>query len=173
MTDTIQGGAPVKDRCVQRRKPLRAASDLPEPVRDRRDELFSRDALDEALEGVELERITGPGGLISELAGRVIESALRAELTGHLGHAPGGTPGGGNVRNGSTPKTLQTDLGAVEIRNPRDRDGSLEPQLVAKGQTRLAGLDERILDLYAGGSPRATSAPSWPSSTACRSAATG
>src|SRR4051794_3915603 len=151
MTDTIQGGAPVKDRCVQRRKPLRAASDLPEPVRERLDELFSRDALDEALEGVELERITGPGGLISELAGRVIEAALRAELTGHLGHAPGGTPAGGNVRNGSTPTTLNTDLGEVEIPTPRDRDGSCAPQLVRKSQTRLAGLDERILDLYAGG----------------------
>jgi transposase-like protein len=55
------------------------------------------------------------------------------------------------VRNGSTPKTLRTDLGAVEIRTPRDRDGSFEPRLVAKGQTRLAGLDERILDMYAGG----------------------
>jgi hypothetical protein len=55
------------------------------------------------------------------------------------------------VRNGSTPKTLQTDLGAVEIRTPRDRDGSFEPRRVGKGQTRLAGLDDRILDLYAGG----------------------
>src|SRR4029453_18360670 len=76
---------------------------------------------------------------------------LGAELTAHLGHPPGGQPVGANVRNGSTPKTLRTDLGALEIHTPRDRDGSFEPQLVPKGQTRLAGLDERILDLYAGG----------------------
>ena len=136
---------------MEKRKPLRVTSDLPDGVLERLDELFSREALEDALEGVEADRITGPGGLISQLAGRVIEAALGAELTGHLGHPPGGRPAGANVRNGSTPKTLQTDLGAVEIRTPRDRDGSFEPQLVAKGQTRLAGLDERILDLYAGG----------------------
>src|SRR3954454_10023623 len=151
MTDTIQGSAPVKDRCVNTRQPLRAASDLPDGVLERLDELFSREALEEALDGVDADRITGPGGLIAELAGRVIEAALGAELTGHLGHPPGGRPGGANIRNGSTPKTLQTDLGTVEIHTPRDRDGSFRPQLVRKGQTRLAGLDERILDLYAGG----------------------
>jgi putative transposase len=151
LTDTIQAGAPLKGRCVTKGSPMRAASDLPDGVRERLDALFSRDALEEALEGVDPDRITGPGGLLTELAGRVIEAALGAELTGHLGHPPGGRPAGANVRNGSTPKTLQTDLGAVEIRTPRDRDGSFEPQLVGKGQTRLAGLDERILDLYAGG----------------------
>src|SRR4051812_15718471 len=151
MTDTIDGGAPVKDRCVRKGKSVRAASDLPDDVRERLDALFSRDALQDALEGVDADRITGPGGLISELAGRLIEAALAAELTAHLGHAPGSRPAGVNVRNGSTPKTLSTDLGAVEIRPPRDREGSFEPQLVAKRQPRLAGLDDRILDLYAGG----------------------
>jgi transposase-like protein len=151
MTDTIHAGAPLKDACVRTGKPLRATSELPDDVRERLDGLFSRDALQEALEGVDTDRITGPGGLITELAGRVIEAALAAELTAHLGHPPGGTPAGANVRNGSTAKTLRTDLGAVAIRTPRDRDGSFEPQLVAKGQTRLAGLDDRILDLYAGG----------------------
>jgi transposase-like protein len=55
------------------------------------------------------------------------------------------------VRNGSSAKTLQTELGSVRIRTPRDRDASFAPQLVAKRQTRLAGLDARVLDLYAGG----------------------
>jgi putative transposase len=151
MTDMIEGSAPWKDRCVQKRKPLRAAGDLPPEVLERLDELFSRDALQEALQGVDCDQVTGPGGLITQLAGRVIEAALQAELTGHLGHLPGGEPQASNVRNGSTPKTLRTDLGAVEIRTPRDRDASFEPQLVAKGQTRLAGLDDRILDLYGGG----------------------
>jgi len=63
-----------------------------------------------------------------------------------------GLPGAAaNVRNGATPKTLQTELGPVAIRTPRDRKGSFEPQLVRKRQTRLAGLDEKVLGLYAGG----------------------
>jgi putative transposase len=62
------------------------------------------------------------------------------------------SPGGaGNVRNGSTAKTVQTELGPVDVKTPRDRHGTFEPQLVAKRQTRLGGLDEKILDLYAGG----------------------
>ena len=60
-------------------------------------------------------------------------------------------PAGANVRNGSTSKTVSTDLGPVEVRTPRDRDGSFEPRIVAKRQTRLAGLDDKILGLYAGG----------------------
>ena len=110
-----------------------------------------REALEDALEGLEPDQITGPGGLLTQLAGRVIETALAAELGEHLGHPPGGVPAGANVRNGSTPKTLATDLGPVRIRTPRDRDASFAPQLVRKRQTRLAGLDARVLDLYAGG----------------------
>jgi putative transposase len=81
----------------------------------------------------------------------VIETALGAELTEHLGHPPGGIPSGSNVRNGAGRKTVQTDLGAVQVKTPRDRDGSFEPKLVGKRQTRLAGLDDKILGLYAGG----------------------
>jgi putative transposase len=83
----------------------------------------------------------------------VIETALGAELTEHLGYPPGQAPpgGAGNHRNGSTAKTVQTELGSVAIKTPRDRDGSFDPKLVAKRQTRLAGLDDRILGLYAGG----------------------
>jgi len=99
------------------------------------------------------EQITGPGGLLTQLAGRVVETALGAELSEHLGFAPGQAPpsGGGNVRNGATPKTLQTDLGPVEIKTPRDRAATFEPKLVGKRQTRLAGLDDKILGLYADG----------------------
>jgi hypothetical protein len=109
------------------------------------------EALEEALAGLDPEQITGPGGLLTQLAGRVIETALGAELTEHLGHPPGGVPASANVRNGSTPKTVQTELGPVRISTPRDRDASFAPQLVGKRQTRLAGLDARVLDLYAGG----------------------
>jgi putative transposase len=113
--------------------------------------LLPADALEDALKGLEPEEITGAGGLLTQLAGRVIETALGAELTEHLGHPPGGVRQGPNVRNGAGRKTVSTDLGPVEIRSPRDRDGSFEPRLVAKRQTRLAGLDDKILGLYAGG----------------------
>jgi putative transposase len=88
---------------------------------------------------------------LAQLAGRVIKTALGVELGEHLGHPPGGRPASANVRNGAGAKTVKTDLGPVEIRTPRDRDGSFDPKLVGKRQTRLAGLDDKILGLYAGG----------------------
>jgi putative transposase len=90
---------------------------------------------------------------MTQLAGRVIDAALRGELTDHLGYPPGQAPpgGSGNHRNGATAKTVQSDLGPVAVNTPRDRQGSFEPALVSKRQTRLAGLDEKILGLYAGG----------------------
>src|SRR3954462_13640825 len=122
-------------------------------VVDRLAGLLPADALQDALAGLGAEEITGPGGLGTQLAGRVLETALSAELSEHLGYPPGQAPpgGAGNTRNGSTPKRLRTELGTVEIKTPRDRDGSFEPQLVRKRQTRLAGLDDRVLGLYAGG----------------------
>jgi len=136
---------------TQRKKPIREV--LPEGEADRLAELLPAGALEDALEGLEPEEITGPGGLLTQLAGRVIETALGAELAGHLGYPAGQAPpgGAGNVRNGSTPKTVGTELGPVQVKTPRDRQGSFEPQLVRKRQTRLAGLDDRVLDLYAGG----------------------
>jgi len=122
-------------------------------VTDRLAGLLPGEELEKALQGLEPEQITGRGGLLSQLAGRVIETALGAELTEHLGYPPGQAPpgGAGNHRNGTTPKTVQTELGPVEVRTPRDRQATFEPQLVGKRQTRLAGLDDRILGLYAGG----------------------
>src|SRR3954454_18986184 len=120
-------------------------------VVDRLAGLLPAEALEDALKGLEPDEITGPGGVITELAAGVIDTALGAELTEHLGHPPGGVTQGPNVRNGAGRKTVKTELGAVAVRTPRDRDGSFEPQLVGKRQTRLAGLDDRILGLYAGG----------------------
>jgi putative transposase len=131
----------------------RPAAGPPEEVVDRLAGLLPAEELERALEGLEPDQVTGPGGLVSQLAGRVIETALGAELSEHLGYPPGEAPpgGAGNVRNGSTKKTLQTELGPVDVKTPRDRKGTFEPKLVSKRQTRLAGLDERILGLYAGG----------------------
>ena len=123
----------------------------PEEVVDRLAELLPEGALDDAVRGLRPEELSGPGGLLSQLAGRVVEAALEAEVTEHLGHPPGGRPQGPNVRNGGSAKTVQTDLGPVQVKTPRDRDGSFEPQILPKRQTRLAGLDDKILGLYAGG----------------------
>jgi putative transposase len=112
-----------------------------EEARERLAGLLREDALQDALEGLEPDEITGPGGLVSQLAGRVIETALGAELTEHLGYPPGQAPpgGAGNHRNGHTAKTVKTELGPVQVRTPRDRSGTFEPRLVGKRQTRLAG----------------------------------
>jgi putative transposase len=101
-------------------------------------------------EGVEL---LGPDGLLSQVTKAVLERALAEEMTGHLGydkHDPAGR-GSGNSRNGTTGKTVLTDVGAVDLAVPRDRNGSFEPQIVRKGQTRLEGFNERIIALYARG----------------------
>jgi transposase-like protein len=142
-----------KPSSQRRGRPPAASDDPPEEVRDRLAELLPEEALQDALKGLAPEEITGSGGLMTQLAGRVIDAALRGELTDHLGYPPGQAPpgGSGNHRNGATAKTVQSDLGPVAVNTPRDRQGSFEPALVAKRQTRLAGLDEKILGLYAGG----------------------
>jgi putative transposase len=98
-------------------------------------------------------RLTGEGGFLPELVKAVLERGLDAELTDHLGYEKGDPAGRGspNSRNGSTPKTVSTEVGPVGIATPRDRAGSFEPRLVPKGQRRLGGLDEQIISLYAGG----------------------
>jgi transposase-like protein len=101
-------------------------------------------------EGVEL---LGPDGLLSQVTKAVLERALDEELTEHLGyekHDPAGR-GSGNSRNGTTGKTLLTEVGGIELEVPRDRAGSFSPKIVRKGQTRLDGFNERIIALYARG----------------------
>jgi transposase-like protein len=112
---------------------------------------LDEDALEQAVQGLKPEDLTGRGGQLMQLAGRAIEAALEAERSEHLGYPPGQTPPAANKRNGGTPKTVKTDLGPVQIRTPRDRDCSFAPQLVRKRQTRIAGLDERVIDMYTGG----------------------
>src|ERR1700674_4621569 len=91
--------------------------------------------IDELLAGAQTEQeIVGPGGLLAELTKRLVERAMEVELTDHLGFEPHEEPpgGSGNTRNGSTPKTLVTEHGPVQIDTPRDRNGSFEPQIVRK-----------------------------------------
>src|SRR6201996_4099533 len=98
--------------------------------------------------------LTGPDGLLKQLTKAVLETALDQEMTEHLGHEKNGpvVNEGGNVRNGSRPKTVLTEsTGQVGIEVPRDRDGSSGPQIVKKRQRRLTGVDEIVLSLYAKG----------------------
>ena len=101
-------------------------------------------------EGVD---VTGPSGLLQQMMKSVLEVALNEELTDHLGYEPGDPVGrgSGNSRNGSTSKTLLTDVGPVELDTPRDRNGSFDPLIVRKGQRRLDGIDKTVLSLYARG----------------------
>jgi transposase-like protein len=101
-------------------------------------------------QGVEL---LGPDGLLNQLTKNVLETALEAEMTEHVGyekHDPDGR-GTGNSRNGTRSKTVLTEIGPVEIAVPRDTDSSFEPQIVKKRQRRLTGIDEIVLSLTAKG----------------------
>ncbi len=80
-----------------------------------------------------------------------VETALNAELTEHLGHEKNARKSGSNSRNGYSSKTLLSDDGEIEITTPRDRDGTFEPQLIKKNQTRITQMDSQILSLYAKG----------------------
>jgi putative transposase len=101
-------------------------------------------------EGVEL---TGEGGLLTGLVKQVLQTGLEIELADHLGYEaydPAGR-GSGNSRNGSYPKTVATEIGEVDLRIPRDRNGTFEPATVPKHVRRLDGLAGNVISLYAKG----------------------
>jgi len=100
--------------------------------------------------GIEL---LGDGGLIAQFAKRILERALDEELTEELGYERGDPAGrgSGNSRNGTTPKTVLTEVGAVDLDVPRDRNGVFEPTIVPKGVTRLKAFNENVIALYAQG----------------------
>jgi putative transposase len=99
------------------------------------------------------EDVLGENGLLKKLTKAVLERAMQAELTHHLGyekHDPAGKKSG-NSRNGKSKKTLKGEFGSLPIEVPRDRQASFEPRIVPKGQTRFDGFDDKILSLYARG----------------------
>ena len=112
------------------------------------------EVIEELLQGYRTpEDLLGEEGLFKELKRRLLERALGAELTEHLGYEKGDPAGrgSGNSRNGYSSKTVIGDDGPIELAVPRDRDSSFEPQIVVKGQTRIEGFDDRIISLYARG----------------------
>jgi putative transposase len=112
---------------------------------------LARELVDKArADGVEL---VGPDGLLTGLTKTVLETALEAEMSDHLGydkHDPAGRDGG-NSRNGTRVKTVLTEIGPVQIEVPRDRDASFDPVIVRKRQRRLGGIGQIVLSLTARG----------------------
>ena len=118
------------------------------------DSMITQELLDQLLVNYEKpEDLLGEEGLFKQLKKALIERALGAELTEHLGYEKGDPAGrgSGNNRNGVSSKTILTSDGEIDISVPRDRAGSFEPQLIPKGQTRFEGFDDKILSLYARG----------------------
>ena len=97
--------------------------------------------------------LDGDGGFIQQLIKSGLERGLQAELTDHVGYEKRDPEARvfPNSRNGSFPKTVSTNAGDVELRVPRDRDGSFTPRLVPTGTRRMSQLDDMIVSLYAGG----------------------
>lgn len=117
-----------------------------------------RDLLDELIRehlaaGKHPRELLEEGGLLKQLTKQLVQKCLEAEMDTHLGYEKGEQAGksGENRRNGYSKKTLQSEQGEVSIGVPRDRKSEFEPQIVAKHQTRLAGLDGKVLSLYARG----------------------
>lgn len=117
--------------------------------------LIDEGTLDRLMTQVETEglELLGPDGVLTELTSRIMNRAMEAELTDHLGYEPGDLAGHGtgNNRNGSSAKTVLTDAGAVPVRVPRDRNGEFEPKLVPKHARRLDGFNNIVLSLVSRG----------------------
>lgn len=99
------------------------------------------------------EEIVGENGLLQQLTKAVLQRALQAEMTLHLGHEKHSPVSNkeGNARNGSSLKTIKGEFGSMPIEIPRDRDASFEPVIIPKGQTRFPGFDDRVISLYSRG----------------------
>lgn len=111
----------------------------------------ARELIDKArADGVSL---VGPDGLLRQLTKTVLETALNAEMDDHLGYVKGDREAkfGSNERNGSSGKTVRTDVGEVRIDVPRDREGTFAPRIVPKYARRVEGFDDTIISLYAKG----------------------
>jgi putative transposase len=121
---------------------------------NKKEELFDDKMLDEVLSGCKTqEDLFGEKGIVKQFVKRLAERALKGELTHHLGYEKHDTSGynSGNSRNGGSKKTIKGEFGETEIEVPRDRNGTFEPQFIAKGQTRFTGFDDKIVAMYARG----------------------
>lgn len=125
-----------------------------QPLRDLIDDRLVDALVERSRDGAGGLRLTGEGSMLGELVKAVLERALGAELTAHLGYERHEKAGrnGGNSRNGTIAKTVQTGVGPVALEVPRDRAGTFDPVLVPKRSGRVSGgLDDMIISLYAHG----------------------
>jgi putative transposase len=115
---------------------------------------LDKDLIDKLLEGYQKpEDLIGENGLLRQLTKALIERAMNAELTHHLGYEKNNPEGrgSGNSRNGNSRKKLKGDFGQIDLEVPRDREGEFEPQIVGRHQRRFDGFDDKILSMYARG----------------------
>ena len=115
---------------------------------------IKKEVIDELLKEYKTpEDLVGKDGLFKQLQKALIERAMAAEMTHHLGYEKNDPKGynSGNSRNGKGKKTIKGDFGEAEIEVPRDRNGEFEPQLIKKRQTRFKGFDDKIISMYARG----------------------
>ena len=118
---------------------------------------IKQEIIDELLKDYKTpEDLLGDDGLFKALKKALVERALNAELTNHLGYAPHESKGrkSGNSRNGHGKKRITGEDGEMSITVPRDRDASFEPQIIKKGQRRFDGFDDKIISMYARGMPK-------------------
>ena len=99
------------------------------------------------------EDLIGENGLLKQLTKRLLERAMAAEMTEHIGYEKHDASGNnsGNSRNGKSAKTIKGTFGEMALETPRDRNGTFEPQIIEKHQTRFTGFDANIISLYARG----------------------
>ena len=112
------------------------------------------EVLDELLKDYKKpEDVLGENGLLKQLTKALLERALNAELTHHLGYEKHERVAekGENARNGASEKTLETEQGEMVVQVPRDRNATFEPHIVRKHQRRFAGFDDKIISMYARG----------------------
>lgn len=130
-------------------------AEMKKPRQRKQKSPFSDELIDRLLshaEGTDAESLLGASGLVGQLKKRIAERMLAAELKHHLvDEAEEATGSTGNHRNGSSPKTVMTPEGPVELDIPRDRLATFEPQLVAKYQRRLPLFDENVIGMYSRG----------------------
>jgi len=115
---------------------------------------ISEKLLDELMQNYQNpEDLLGENGLLKQLTKSLVERAMQGEMTEHLGYKKHSITGNrsGNSRNGISTKTIKSDHGNFPVEIPRDRNGTFEPQIIPKGQTRFDGFDDKIISMYSRG----------------------
>jgi transposase-like protein len=130
-------------------------------VMARKKQKKEKDAIDQILDtidfrGLTQDEVAGQGGLIKQLSGRILQRALEAEMTEHLGYEKDSKAGdnSGNSRNGHTEKTVLLENQSAKIIVPRDRNGTFEPIIIPKHEKRLPLFNDQIISMYSFGDER-------------------